>query len=448
MRALRLLLVVLAVAGILTSTSDAQQTPATFEFSFSNPGARSLGLGGAFAALADDATAAFANPAGLVQLVSPEISAELRHWSYSTPYIEGGRYEGEPTGIGLDTTDSLRTAVSKEDLTGLSFLSFVYPMGKWSFAVYRHELANFRATTATEGLFPGEDLPRAIDRRWSTDLDIVSFGAAGAYRISDRLSLGLGVVYFGGRLDAPFEWSLPDDIQTFEGFFGPTSYLPEQQLANGEMAIDDSDWGLNVGLLWSFAEGWSLGSFYRQAPEFSLTYTIRAGPSAPLLNPDYTDGGTIVKIRTPMQFPDVYGAGLSYRSADGKLAVGFEWDRVEYSSIFGSFDPVAIETVDDDLDLEVVLAADDGNEFRLGAEYAFLDLQPVVAVRAGLWIDPDHRFHSISDEPEHRALFPPGEDELHIALGLGLAFSSFQIDLAADFSDLVDTVSLSAIYSF
>ena len=70
-----------------------QESPPTFEFSFSNPGARSLGLGGAFAALADDATAAFANPAGLVQLASLEISAELRHWRYSTPYIEGGRYD-------------------------------------------------------------------------------------------------------------------------------------------------------------------------------------------------------------------------------------------------------------------------------------------------------------------------------------------------------------------
>jgi hypothetical protein len=35
-----------------------------------------------------------------------------------------------------------------------------------------------------------------------------------------------------------------------------------------------------------------------------------------------------------------------------------------------------------------------------------------------------------------------------VAVGVGLAFKSFQIDLAADFSDLVDTVSLSAIYSF
>ena len=54
-----------------------------------------------------------------------------------------------------------------------------------------------------------------------------------------------------------------------------------------------------------------------------------------------------------MQFPDVYGFGMAFRSRDGRLAVGFEWDRVEYSSIFSSFDPVVIETLDPDLDLEV-----------------------------------------------------------------------------------------------
>jgi long-subunit fatty acid transport protein len=450
MKVSRLTLVVLFAAMLAVVGIGAQETPSTFEFSFSNPGARSLGLGGAFTALADDATAAFANPAGLVQLVSPEISAEVRHWSFSTPYIIGGRYEGEPTGIGLDTTDGLRTAVSKEQLTGLSFLSFVYPKGRWSFAFYRHQLANFRAQTATQGLFPGWETPRAFDRQWSTELDIVSYGSAGAYRFSDRFSLGLGIVHFKGRLDAPFEWSLPDDIDTLQGAFGPTSYLPASQLANGSMAIDDSDWGLSAGLLWRFAERLSLGAFYRQGPEFRLVYDVTGGPLAPeFLDPAFTPGETILIVESPMQFPDVYGLGVAFRSRDGRLAVGFEWDRVEYSSIFSSFVPVVIETLDLDLDLDVHLAADDGNEFRFGAEYAFLDLKPVLAIRTGVWLDPDHRFRSIHpDDPSHRALFQSGEDGVHVAVGLGLAFTAFQIDLAADFSDLVDTFSLSAIYSF
>jgi long-subunit fatty acid transport protein len=384
-----------------------------------------------------------------VQLVSLEVSAELRHWRYSTPYIEGGRYEGEPTGIGLDTTDGLRTAVSEEQLTGLSFLSIVYPKGSWSFAVYRHQLANFRAQTATQGLFPGWDVPRAFDRRWSTELDIVSYGIAGAYRLSDRFSLGLGIVHFRGRLEAPFEMSLPDDIETLRGIFGPTSYLPERQFANGEMAIDDSDWGLSAGLLWTVAEGLRIGAFYRQGPELRVVFDIQAGPLAYLDNPVFTSGATILTVATPMQFPDVYGLGIAYRSPNGKLAIGFEWDRVGYSSIFDSFDPVVIDNLDPTINLGVSLTADDGNELRLGGEYAFLDLKPVLAIRAGVWLDPDHRFRSIHpDDPSHRALFQPGEDEVHVAVGLGLAFKSFQIDLAADFSDLVDTASLSVIYSF
>jgi hypothetical protein len=43
---------------------------------------------------------------------------------------------------------------------------------------------------------------------------------------------------------------------------------------------------------------------------------------------------------------------------------------------------------------------------------------------------------------------PRGEDEMHYAIGLGIAMQRFQIDFAADFADRADTVSLSAIYSF
>ena len=43
-----------------------------FRFNMINPGARSLALGGAFISLADDATAAQANPAGLSYLIKQE----------------------------------------------------------------------------------------------------------------------------------------------------------------------------------------------------------------------------------------------------------------------------------------------------------------------------------------------------------------------------------------
>ena len=33
------------------------------------------------------------------------MSAEVRAWGYSTPYVEGGRISGEPTGVGVDDPD-------------------------------------------------------------------------------------------------------------------------------------------------------------------------------------------------------------------------------------------------------------------------------------------------------------------------------------------------------
>ena len=136
-------LVVLLGLLLVPASASGQEAAVPLQFNFSDPGARSMGFAGAFVALADDATAAFSNPAGLTQILKPEISIEGRRWSYSTPYTEGGRAEGLPSGFGIDSTTGLRTATSDVDITGLSFLSLVFPKGRWSLAFYRHDLANF-----------------------------------------------------------------------------------------------------------------------------------------------------------------------------------------------------------------------------------------------------------------------------------------------------------------
>jgi hypothetical protein len=70
-------------------------------------------------------------------------------------------------------------------------------------------------------------------------------------------------------------------------------------------------------------------------------------------------------------------------------------------------------------------------------------------VRAGLWHDPDHQTRANERANDfNRALLRPGEDELHYALGVGVAFKNWQLDGSLDLSESVDTASLSAIYSF
>ncbi len=400
-----------------------------------------MGFGGAFVALADDATAAFANPAGLVQITSPEISLEGRRWSYSTPFTERGRVEGEPTGIGVDVVAGLRAGTSSDDLTGVSFLSFVYPRKNLSVAFYRHQLADFDSLTQTQGLFTGDSTTccRFIEQRVRTDLEVVSYGLSGAYRLTDTLNLGLSLVYFQGDVDVLWEFFLPDDDNILQ-IFAPTSYLPERMAVQSLLHIDNSDFGMTAGFLWTPSPRWRLGGFYRQGPGFELHGEIRSGPSGSFFNLPAA-GSLLEQSNSPSAFPNVYGLGFAVRSEDERLTLAFEWNRVEYSTILDHLDPEDFDT--DDLELN------DGHEFHFGGEYVFLRSTPVVAARLGVWFDPDHQPRATAaSEPIERAFLPAGADKIHWSLGIGLAFENSQIDLGADFSDFVDTVSLSAIYSF
>ena len=420
-------------SGILA----AQEAPPALEFSFSNPGARSLGLGGAFAALADDATAAFANPAGLVQLLRPEVSLELRRRKYSTPYTEGGRALGAPTGWGIDTIDGIRTASSNETTSGISFLSFVYPGTKWSLALFRHQLADFSVRTEINGLFadaPEGGTIRYPDQYLITSLDIVGTGLSGAYRVSDRLSFGFGVTYFSGTVENQGEVYSVDIFP--DTYWDRNSFLPHRKIVSSSFTADDTDVGLNVGALWEFAERWRLGAVYRKGPRFDYELYNRAGP----LNEE--PEGTILESVTDrsIAFPDVWGLGMAYRSPDGSLTVGFEWDRVEYSIIGKTLDSPVVDASQ--------VTIDDANELHFGVEYVFLETRPLIAIRGGVWHDPDHRFRYLGDDPFSQALYRQGEDILHVTAGVGIAFKRFQIDFGADLSQNSDVFALSAIYSF
>jgi long-subunit fatty acid transport protein len=430
--------IVLALSLAVASGVRAQDEgiPPTFEFSFSNPGARSLGFGGAFVALADDATAAFANPAGLIQLARPEISLEGRYWGYSTPYVGGGRIFGEPFGVGLDTTAGLRTETSSADLVGLSFLSFVYPQKRWSVAIYRHQLANYEFYGEMKGLYSGPwpggiQVRREFDLSQVVNLEIVSYGLAGAYSVNESLSLGVGLAYSEGQMSfltrshGVQATGVPADI-----LFAERPLTDENVLAALSFEVDSSDWSFSAGFLWRLSRGWSLGGSWRQGPELDGLLEFRAGPTIP---PPIPPGTLLARAQEVLDLPDVYGLGVAYRFPDERLTLSFEWDRVEYSSIF---------TADSSLSME------DGNELHLGGEYVFLGSTPLVALRAGIWSDPDHEVAYSGDNYVAAALLQPGDDTLHYAAGLGLAFARFQVDVGVDFSDLVDTASLSIIYSF
>jgi hypothetical protein len=428
--------VLLLLIELLVPADVAGQEPIVpLELSYSDPGARSLGFGGAFVALADDATAAYANPAGLVQLARPEVSIEGRRWSYSTPFTESGRVEGTPSGRGIDTKTGLTTATSDDVVTALSYLSVAYPKGKWSLALFRHQLANFEFFSETQGLFGGGSnccQTRHWDQQVTTDLEVVSYGLSVAYRLSDRFDIGFGLVYYDVFILSEATNFLPDDLEG-EGILGPTSFLPERSVLNERNSSDDTDWGLTGGFVWRLAKGWKIGGVYRQGPEVEFAAQRTAGEANDLGVPP----GTVVfqVSGLGLELPAVAGLGFAYQAPNGGFTLTFQWDYIEYSSITESLG----------LDDRTV---DDAQELHLGGEYVFLRSKPIVALRLGAWLDPDHQIRAVTDEPFIPELLPRGDDQMHYAVGLGVALQNFQIDLGVDFADRVDTASISVVYSF
>lgn len=372
---LTLALVLLAAPVALSAEEPSQ----SFQFTFSSPGARSMGFAGAFVPLADDATAAFANPAGLVQLVRPELSLELRL---------RGALENDEEG------NSTLGAVS-----GVSFFSGVVPLGRLSFALYGHQLASldFKSNDgATSG--GARLLASSADRL--KGLSVARLGLAAAFRVRDNLTLGLGLSHFEGELE-----------------------LTTQSGTGGSRHARSTDWGLNAGVLWNPSDRLKVGGFYRAGPSLESGVPSTAPAS----------------VSRTLELPDSYGLGTAYRSRNGALTLAAEWDRVSYSSLRDGL--AAIVGGDDDLSIH------DANELHLGAEYAFLKVNPVLAARGGLWLDPDHRACSSTQGSPYVCDADSG-DEVHVTAGFGVAFRRFQLDIGIDQSRSLVAFSLSGIVSF
>lgn len=427
---------VLAIASGPASFAQDAVGPPGFELNLSNPGARAMGLGGAFVSLADDATAAFSNPSGLTQLLAPEVSVEARRWTYETAYVERARVEGVPTGFGIDTEPGLRWNDSSDTIDGLAFLSVVHPWRRWSGAIFRHEMANFESTTRTDGLFggTGDVVIRYLDFVEETDLKIVNYGAAVAYRWSDSLSLGLGINLSDALFSITTTAHMADDTSP-ETFFAPNHYPPERVFATIHWLMGDTDVTYTTGIIWKSGL-WRFGAVYREGATFVLNGEAVAGPASREVPP----GEIIDRASTHFGFPNVLALGASVQPGDGRLTVSIQWDRVGYSRILESID-------NPDMDVSE-LRIDDGNEFHAGVEYAFLESQPLVALRGGIWSNPSHKVFATGGTDVQRALLQEGDDELHVTAGAGVRFENVQIDVGADVSSSIRSVAVSAIYVF
>ncbi len=405
----------LAAAGVAAAQEQPGGNPfisslasaVAIEFNFSNPGARSLGMGGAFIGRADDATAAYANPAGLVQLREPELSLELR--SLDVPIVLGF--------ADRELEDTSRVP---------SYASYVYPRGRWTLALYRHVQADYDVE---------------VEPRTSTRIEIVGTALAAAYRVGKGLSLGAAVVVYDGLLEAA----------------APCESLADACGDPGQLTLEraeDTRVGGNVGLLWQISTRWSAGAVYRRQSRLDVTSTRTAA-----------DGVTVLEALEPytLRVPDIFGLGASWR-ASNRLVLAFDYARVRYSQSLDEIAETRFFAPDEPSRVLGEFSIRDADELHLGLEYSFWNVKRAPALRLGAWYDPGHRLEfaaardldcgAPSGAGEAAACilaarFNPGGDRFHLSAGLGLVLGRrFQLDAAADVADQIETFSVSILARF
>ena len=402
------------------------------QFDFINPGARSLGLAGAFIGVADDATAATTNPAGLLRLSRPEVSVEARGWQFITEFIQGGRIEGVATGRGIDTLDGAEFGETTEQLAGLSYLSFVYPRGAWRFAGYRQVASKLRSTAENRGVFFTEpfqgrtfdfrEFPSQTDRA----IDVVNYGGSVAVR-SGIVNVGAGVFLSQFSYESTLTgFDIPGDIYQPVALTSP--------LYTNTQTADDLGVGVNVGILISPSEVVQVGASYRRGASFTFEGDLNF-PEFPAISGSYSG---------PFKVPDNLGVGVAIRPLQG-LTFALDVNRVTYSDL-NEFIQTQVRFQPTQGSLYSV---DDATEIHFGAEYVATRFRITPIVRGGVWHETDHAVQYAGDDPFYAASSTLAGDITHVAIGGGIVPNQrLELNGGLDFSERGNTFSFSAIVRF
>lgn len=430
------------------------------QFNFGNPGARSLGMGGAFLGLADDASAAEANPAGLTILRKPEFSVEARNYLEQQIFSTSGTYPA------VD-----RTAFTHySSRVNLSFASAVIPFkNKFTVGLYYHEpLRNQGAgqvipqrnqfTGEIEKMTPNFFLPNGgnpvteaecqklnsvkpsscfeyrIDPFVSAlDVRQQTYGLAAAWQIVPKLSIGATARYQRFS-ESAFTFRFSQDFQ-------PTTISAQATATdnNGAISLKDStDVTFTVGFKLAPSDKISIGGVYKKGPTFD-TPTYLAGAS---------NGFQFEKLAdTTFHMPDSAGLGISIRPRP-ELTINADAVYVKYSNLVDNF----VATIADVQELNQPFDAKNVTEVHVGGEYFFTTRIPF-ALRAGYWRDPAHAIEWTGplNNPQYVAealLYPKGKTQNHYSVGGGFAWPRFQIDFAYDTSDTYKVGSVSMVTRF
>jgi long-subunit fatty acid transport protein len=365
-------------------------------------GARALGMGGAFIGVADDATAASWNPAGLIQLETPEISI-VGAYNHRT---EDSTYTAFPEASGPQQVSTCE----------LNYLSAAYPFSLFDRNMivslnYQH-LYDFNKKVRFSNSIEGPTDRMDNHFKFEQEGALRAISPAFAVQILPELSLGVTLNFWEDAL-YDNEWKLKRH-QTGSGSIGGIDFSYREELVE---TYRMSGFNFNLGVLWNINSTFSMGAVFKAPFRADLDHDYHSSyswifPSSPEMNQDqeidFTESETL-------DMPMSYGIGLAVRLSD-TLTLAFdiyrtEWgDYVMHTEDGGDLSPITGKP-ENESDIDAT------TQVRLGGEYLIIGERTVIPVRAGLFYDP---------EPAHGS----PDDFWGVSVGTGIAYKSIVYDLA------------------
>ena len=470
----------LGLLGALVPSRAGAQTDSALlskvSFNLTNPGGKSIAMGGAFTAIADDATAALVNPAGLGLISSIEFAVSGKRTDETLGLVTARSTATGPLAAAypdIETTNVDRDAraasvdfagvvvpVSRRLVAALTYAENLRFEGDAGDAGYQYlELRDNRTgdTARRDFLFQYREFG-------SVSLRNKLLGLSLAYRVSERVRVGGGVTLNRASFELGGDAAGPHRI-TSRTFLSPTA----EEILTTTLRVDGVSGtklgylvGIHVDLLPDGAL--TLGADYRSSPRNDGTLVI-GGDIPPALS-----GQT----SRPFSFrvPRDAAAGLAAHPMPG-LTIAAEVQWVAYGDIFdrslpvvtykGLVGPFGFPVTDV---LADVSAAPDAWIPRIGLEYVASAKGARLAFRVGYHREPAHGVTArlAAKEPSTGQPFPiteppysasvasvfdGGRADDRFAGGLGVTVArSLSIDFGFDVGRASRQLAASLFYRF
>ncbi len=379
-------------------------------FSVVGAGARAAGMGGAFTAVADDASAASFNPAGLALLVRPEASAVLDGRRHHDAYDAFTDFED-------GALETYGASSSSFNTGSLNFASFTYPVlvadRNLTFQLSFHRLIDFdfQGDRIFDETSAGTGRVATLDQRVDQDGDVSTLSLAAAYQLTQRLSLGITLSRWIGK------WSF--STRTRE-----TALAGDEPTTTLRYSQDNawSGWNSTLGMLLRYRY-LNVGATVRTPfdGDFQVDSRLDTSFESPF-EPTSHFSGTL-------SWPSSFTAGLAIKPLETWFLTAdyaeFDWDDLEIRGL--ADEPVNFF----DLQPKQQTAARHSGEWRFGTEVTLFPHDEVIGLRAGYF-----------RVPRPVPMAPPGESDATVgySLGAGWKHGPLTFDVAYQRSELSSVV--------